>query len=173
MHRIRSALFVLAAAALALSSAREAEAQRVRVDSSSRVRVTQSAVDPERFAATFMSADSQALVLKRGPALLELPRGSVSRLEVSAGERTVERGAWRGAKRGFLGGLIVGAAMGAVTLADMGQGEAWFGEVIAVGFVLSGMTLGTVVGTVVGAAAPGEEWVQVPLPPSTPPAPQP
>lgn len=172
MQRIRSflrPLFILAAAALAPASATEAEAQRILVDSLSRVRVTQSAVDPDRFAAVFMSADSQALVVRRGPALLELPRGSVRRLEVSAGERSVEAGAWRGARRGFLGGLIVGAVIGTIFAASLEDDDYFVEEAIAIGMVGLGSTAGMVVGTVVGAAAPGEEWVQVPLPP--PPAP--
>jgi hypothetical protein len=168
MQRIGSFLrpfFVLAAAALALASGTEVEAQRIRVDSLSRVRVTQSAVDPDRFAATFLSSDSQVVVVRRGPAVMELPRGSVRRLEVSAGERSVEGGAWRGAKGGFLGGLIVGAVLGTVFAASIEDDDYFIEEAVAIGFVATGMTLGTVVGTVVGAAAPGERWVQVPLPP--------
>jgi hypothetical protein len=169
MQPIRSflrPLLLLAAAVLGLASATEAEAQRLfMADSLSRVRVTQSAVEPDRFAAVFMSADSQAVVVRRGPALLELPRGSVRKLEVSAGERSVERGAWRGARRGFLGGLIAGAVIGTIFAASLEDDDYFIEEAIAIGMVGIGVTGGTVIGTIVGAAAPGEEWVQVPLPP--------
>ncbi len=64
---VRPVLLSLAAAVLALASATEAEAQRVVLDSLSRVRVTQSAVEPNRFAGAFVSADSGSLVVRRGP----------------------------------------------------------------------------------------------------------
>ncbi|HEU4456199.1 MAG TPA: hypothetical protein VFR81_24250 [Longimicrobium sp.] len=168
MIQIRISRFALLAAALVLASATHAGAQRraqpLALDSLSHVRVTQTAVDPERFRATFLSADSQAIVVRRGDQRLALPRRSVLQLEASRGSRTVEGGAWRGAKRGFLGGAVLGAALGLVILAT-GEDDTYISNEAGATIVLGmGITVGTVLGTVFGAAAPGEEWVPVPVP---------
>jgi hypothetical protein len=165
---IRISRIALFAVALVLATAADARAQRragpLVLDSLSRVwvRVTPSA--EERFEATFISADSQGVVVERGGERLVLPRGSVARFEVSRGPRSLESGAWRGAKRGFLGGALAGGVLAALVLAT-GEDDTYISNggvaVISLG---AGVTAGTVLGTVIGAVAPGERWVRVPVP---------
>jgi hypothetical protein len=163
---IRISRIALFAAALVLASTADARAQRrtepLMLDSLSRVRVTQSA--QERFGATFVSADSRVVVVERGGERLEIPRTSVRMLEVSQGPRPLESGAWRGAKRGFLGGALVGGVLAALVLAT-GEDDSYISnEAVATISLGVGVTAGTVLGTIVGAASPGERWVPVPIP---------
>ena len=164
--QIRISRIALFAVAVVLASATHAEAQRraepLPLDSLSRVRVTQRGED--RFRATFVSADSQVVVVRRGEERLELPRRSIVMLEASGGPLPLEGRAWRGTKRGFLGGALVGAVLGALVLTTE-DGDAYISnEGAALIFLGTGITVGTVVGTVVGAALPGESWVPVPIP---------
>jgi hypothetical protein len=169
MIPIRISRVALFAVAIVLATAGHAGAQRrtepLPLDSLSRVRVTQSAYD--RFGATFVSADSQTVVVERDGQRLVLPRSSVRRLEASQGARPLESRAWRGAKRGFLGGALVGGALAALVLATGSEDESYISnEAVAVIFFGTGVTAGTVLGTAIGAAAPSEQWVPVPLPPA-------
>lgn len=164
MRISRSALF---AVSIVLATAGHAGAQRrtepLPLDSLSRVRVTQSAHD--RFGATFVSADSQAVVVERDGQLLVLPRSSVRRLEASEGARPLDSRAWRGAKRGFLGGAVVGGVLAALVLAT-GEDDTYISNEAAATILFgTGVTVGTVLGTTIGAVAPSERWVPVHLPP--------
>jgi hypothetical protein len=166
MIPIRISRVALFAVAAVLATAGHAGAQRrtepLPLDSLSRVRVTQSPYD--RFGATFVSADSQAVVVERDGQRLVLPRSSVQRLEASQGTRPLESRAWRGAKRGFLGGALVGGVLAALVLAT-GEDDSYISnEGVAVISLGAGVTAGTVLGTVIGAAAPSERWVPVPIP---------
>ncbi len=165
---IRISRIALFAAALVLASAGHAEAQRrtepLVLDSLSRVRVRVTPSAQERFGATFVSADSRVVVVERGGERLEIPRTSVRMLEASQGPRPPESGAWRGAKRGFLGGAVLGGVLAALVLAT-GEDDTYISNegaaVISMGV---GITAGTVLGTAIGAASPGERWVRVPIP---------
>lgn len=157
--------FLFSLALLAASAGSAAAQQRTMVlpvDSLARVRVTQEA--DGRLLGTFVAADARTLVVQSGTARREVPLEEVRRLEVSRGERSVESGAWRGAKRGFLGGLIVGALLGVAAMSTV-EGDDYVGEEVAlIGFTILGTGVGTVAGTVLGAASPGERWERVPLP---------
>jgi len=165
---IRISRISLFAASVVLATAGNAGAQRrtepLPLDSLARVRVTQSAYD--RFGATFVSADSQAVVVERDGQLLVLPRSSVRRLEASEGARPLESRAWRGARRGFVGGALVGGVLAALVLAT-GEDDTYLSnEAAAVILFGTGTTVGTVLGTTIGAVSPSERWVPVPLPPA-------
>jgi hypothetical protein len=166
MIPIRIFRVVLFAVSIVLATAGHAGAQRrteaLPLDSLSRVRVTQSAHD--RFGATFVSADSQAVVVERDGERLVLPLGSVRKLETSEGMRPLESRAWRGAKRGFLGGAVVGGVLAALVLATGGDDTYLSNEAAATILFGTGVTAGTVLGTAIGAVSPSERWVPVPLP---------
>jgi hypothetical protein len=151
-------------AATAGSAAAQQRTSVLPVDSLARVRMTQSAVEPSRLRGTFLSADSQTVVVQGAEARYEVPLAEIRKLEVSRGERTVEGGAWRGAQVGFLGGLITGAVFGGMVIA-IGEGDSYVSDEQIVGIlVVTGTTLGTALGTLGGALFPGERWERVPLP---------
>lgn len=150
-----------------LASAGSAAAQQrtavVPVDSLARVRVTQSEA-PSRVRGTFVGADSQTVVVQSGVARYDVPLEAIRKLEVSRGERSVEAGAWRGAQRGFLAGLVTGVLAGALVMSTI-EGDGYVGEEVAgIGITVAGTGLGTLIGTLLGAASPGERWERVPLP---------
>lgn len=96
-------------------------------------------------------------------AIVHVPLGSVTELEVSRGRRTAGSRALRGA--GF--GLLAGAGSGAVIGFASGDDPAGFmsfsaeEKALMAGVLMGGA--GAVLGTVVGLLSRGEQWEAVPL----------
>ncbi|HEX2204858.1 MAG TPA: hypothetical protein VHG91_16230 [Longimicrobium sp.] len=168
----------LAALLLALGAAAPALAQRgVVVDSAARVRVKQAEVGT--VVGALLAADSLSLTLDpaaggMGSSLL-IPVADVRRMDVSLGVRTPSQGAWRGLKKGFLTGVVLsGAIIAAAAIEDEQDpcGDCFFNATLSAVIIsvpLTGAT--TLLGTVWGAAAPGERWRRVQPPVYVAPAP--
>lgn len=97
-----------------------------------------------------------------------IPILSLSSIDVSGGVRSSGSGAGRGAWRGFLVGAALSTALvAAVALssADENCSDCFFpptGAAVVVGGL--GTLLLTGFGALIGAAAPGEEWIPLSLP---------
>lgn len=88
-----------------------------------------------------------------------VPIASISRLEVSEGERTRMGGFGRGAGFGFLIGAVIGGGLG-LTSGDDGIFSA--GETALILGTFSG-GVGALIGGALGASNPGEHWRRVPV----------
>ena len=166
---IRSALAAFAAAlALATPAAAQqaAPVPTTPLDSLSRVRVTQTWLEPRRLVGELASADTADLTVQRNGERLTIPLAYVQHLEVSAARRSSSNGALRGAIYGFLGGAT---ATGLFVLASKASGSdctdcIWNPStgVFVLGLPLTGVT--TLTGAAVGATRPGDYWVRIALP---------
>lgn len=112
--------------------------------------------------------DTLVLTSPDGSETRSVPIASISRLEVSGGERSRMSGFGRGAGFGFLIGVGVGGMLGFADGDDDCAEAGWcFVELSASekallgGVVIGG--LGGMIGGIVGVANPGERWRRVPV----------
>jgi hypothetical protein len=112
--------------------------------------------------------DTLVLIAPNGSETRSVPFASISRLEVSGGERSRMSGFGRGAGSGFLIGAAVGGIIGFADGDDDCAEAGWCfvelsaGEKALLGGVVIG-GLGGVIGGLVGVANPGERWQRVPV----------
>ena len=111
-----------------------------------------------------MRLDADTLVMKAQGMIrpVAIPLTSVKRLEVSRGRKSR---ILKGLGIGFLVGAGLGAYIGAAKECNGTGGDTMCGDraanAVFAGSVLG--LLGAVAGTIVGVAAPGESWEEVPL----------
>ena len=137
-------------------------AQSIPVQAGDRVRIEAGRVSG-RFSVVDVSTDT--LLLQEGAApQIRVPLASIQQIA-----RRDKRTGWQGALHGAGLGLLIGGVAGAITGFASGDDPEtqWFAftaeeKALAVGVVLG--VGGAVLGGVIGAAAPGERWVRVPLP---------
>lgn len=112
--------------------------------------------------------DTLVLTAPNGSETRSVPFASISRLEVSGGERTRMSGFGRGAGSGFLIGAAVGGIIGfadgdddcsgaTFCILEMSAGE----KALFAGVLIGG--LGGAIGGIIGMANPGERWQRVPV----------
>ena len=163
-------LSLLLACAAAAPSLAQAGPAATELDSLTRVRVSQTEVEPRRFAGGLLAADSLSITVdpERGGERLEVPLSSLRRLEVSLGRRTPGEGMRRGAARGLLVGLGASALLiGSAAIADEQEGPSdGFITATAAAVIISiPLTAATTVtGALWGATSPGERWRRVETP---------
>lgn len=158
---------VLLAAMMAAILTGSLPAQEVVVSPGQRVKVN----SPEAqgtFVVQSAGADTLVLTAPNGSETRAVPIASISRLEVSGGERSRMSGFGRGAGFGFLIGAGVGGMWGFADGDDECSGDNWClfqmsaGEKALLGGVVIG-GLGGVIGGLFGVANPGERWQRVPV----------
>ncbi|HEX8694785.1 MAG TPA: hypothetical protein VF746_20330 [Longimicrobium sp.] len=150
--RLPFAVAVLAAPALHAQDA-------PRLAEGTRVRVTAPALAIDRQAGRVASLSVDTLFLARGPerTLTAVPRGAITRLEVSRGRGERGKSALRMAGIGFLAGAAAGALFGlSCTDPECNEGLPAIGAAVGAGF-------GAIAGGVIGAARGREAWEPVPL----------
>ena len=112
--------------------------------------------------------DTLVLTAPNGSETRSVPFASISRLEVSGGERSRMSGFGRGAGFGILIGAGIGGVLGFADGDDDCAEAGWCfiefsaGEKALLGGVVMG-GLGGVIGGLVGVANPGERWHLVPV----------
>lgn len=124
-----------------------------------RVRVTAFGLVGGRSVATFLSLQSDTFLLQRGQqeAPLVVPLSSVTRFEVSRGQRSKwAEGLGIGFFVGAIVGAVVGYASGLPASRDLPSGQA-----AAVGAGLLSVP-GALVGLAIGANTKGDRWEEVP-----------
>jgi hypothetical protein len=109
-----------------------------------------------------VATDAETLTLSlEGGATRDVAWSSVRKIDVSRGRRSAGGGFLRGAGIGLAAGATVGALAGALSGDDPPCQDCWFrfsaGEKAAIDGVLLG-GVGTILGGVTGAVAPGERW---------------
>jgi hypothetical protein len=104
------------------------------------------------------AADTLVLAASNGGTHV-VPVASISRFEVSAGERTRLESFGRGAGFGFLIGAVIGGGLG---LTSGNDGIFSAGETALILGTFTG-GVGAIIGGALGAANPGERWRRVPV----------
>ena len=157
-------------ALLALGSFSSATAQQAPVAPGTRVRVwTQTDAkgrpwgEPTEGRITVCTADSLVVDDRSPNGPLAIPLASVSRLDVSLGLRSRDRGALRKGRMG----LLIGGATGAVFGFAQGDNDTadcipwcFSADQMAINSAIVLGTTGAVIGAVIGNGWPGERWMK-------------
>jgi len=130
----------------------------VQVFEGDRVRVTAPDCGLLQEAGTLRSIQGGLLTVEVEGARFECSVESLTRLEVSLGERDWHTDSVRGMRYGLIVGLVAGAAIIAASEPDDG-----FPVIDALLVTAGGGGVGFLVGTAVGAARDPEDWLDVPL----------
>ncbi len=156
--RIAALVFVLFLAVVA-----ELRAQEAPVAQGDRVRIS-ARIPYGRVVGTVagLSADTLMVDIRSGDARLAVPLASVTRLEVSRGQKSAIA---KGARIGFLVGAGVGVGVGALFGAGLGEDVCSSGCVGAFAGIgaLGGGAVGTLIGLGIGASSKTDQWEAVPL----------
>ena len=129
--------------------------------SGARVRVTAPDCALRGQAATFRAIRADTLVLET----TECPLASVTRLDMSRGQKSHARGAVVGFLTGALAGAVIGFSLGDDPPFLSREGEPFpfsAGNKAAIGFLLGG-GVGAIIGAQIGKAVHGEQWEEIPL----------
>ena len=132
-----------------------------------RVRVWAPELRDHKLAGTLVELGADTLVLQARPdaGWLRIPRAWVTRLDVSRGRKSR---VGSGIKYGVLAGLVTGALVGGIvcksqySCSNAHQEEGDMTPLYALGGAVMGAGSGLIVGALVGDAASGERWEEVP-----------
>ena len=131
----------------------------VQIFEGDRVRVTAPECQLQKQTATFLSVENGILSATVGENEIQCPAGSLTRLEVSLGDREWYKDSVRGMRYGALLGLVAGVTI--LARADLDD------ELSSVDALLAAAGLsatGFLVGTGIGALRDPEDWLEAPLP---------
>jgi hypothetical protein len=143
--------------ALAVPTAAAVAQEPPEVTPGTRVRISAPTVAKKHFVGTITAWDPENLTMTSDKGPIVLPRGAVSRLELSRGRKSRGRKALLGAGIGAAAGALVGFAHGSdppgssIVAFDAGTYALTFGA------------LGAAAGALIGVAiTPGERWEELP-----------
>lgn len=137
-------------------AATNAPAQELPLRPGDRVRITGSAAG--RYEVREVTGSTLTVIDSNGRAV-DVPFGSIDRLDVSRGPRSSLDGALRGAGAGLLAGAATGVLLGF----GLGDDSRAAGVELAMGLGLVGAGAGAALFGFLGAISPGERWERVPL----------
>ena len=121
-----------------------------------RVRVTAPASSPTPIVGAFARLATDTLVIETPASVWRIPRGSVTRIDVSRGTKSH-------AGQGALYGGIVGAGVAAVALGTSSLcADLEAGGTCAVVGAAGGGVAGALLGALIGSATKSERWKEVP-----------
>ena len=161
---------LLLCAVLAIGSFKSVAAQEVPVSLGDRVRVWTEVSEkgrptgPRRIAQiTAYTTDSLVMDPAGAEGPLAIPLTSISRMDVSLGQRSRGTGALRGGSLGLIIGGVTGIALGFASGDDDSfLFNRWQDKAFILGVMLG--TASTLVGAIIGANRPGERWKRVLVP---------
>lgn len=155
---------ILPAILLTLACVGPAIAQTPSLPPGTEVRVASPAASGQ-YRVDRMSADTLTLRDAKG-GIVQVPMVSLRELSVSGGRRSGAAGAVRGGTIGLAGGALSGAVIGYASGDDPAGWFAFTAEdkAVMLGVLLGGA--GAVVGAIIGALAPGEQWEPITLEPA-------
>ncbi len=175
---MRHATILVAILAFVPLASATAQVQQPPVERGARVRVTTSPPNPcpawntrctrdrlpRHYVGTFVAWKADTLVVETKGHILALPPDSVTKLEVSQGQKRNTR---EGVLIGLLVGGVVGAVIGYASYEECVAGRDCLGDLglgvnVAAGGVI-GVLGGLVAGAFIGLAVETDRWVDVPL----------
>ncbi len=123
-----------------------------------RIRVTAQGI--KRTTGTLRAVDQRLVMLGgSGSPAIQIPRDSITKLEVSRGKRS---NITAGILVGTGAGLLLGAAFAVLAVDAGGSSEISNQEAAAI-FAALGGSAGLLIGTIVGASTKTERWQEIPL----------
>ena len=131
----------------------------VQIFPGDRIRLTAPDCQLNKQPAAFVSLENNILAATVGEDEIQCPFDALTRLDISLGQRIWHKDAVRWMKYGALAGLA-----GGVTIMAGSDREDHSSATDAMLVVVAGGAAGFLVGTVINAIRPGEEWLEAPLP---------